>query len=184
LRIYGEGSGYGELSYDDYRIVSNKSIYLTNTTNDGISNEVRGLTATNDYWRIAGGATASNAGYVEIATCDDQNEPIYVRQYSGVFSTLKRTATLLDASGNTEFPVQVTAPKFIGTLQGNADSADYATQLSFKNGRIASADLDISTMHSRMLLTLASRSMTTSKPPMGDGYIVTYGWDNAYWGAQ
>lgn len=67
---------------------------------------------------------------------------------------------------------------------GYADSADYATQLSFKNGRIASADLDISTMHSRMLLTLASNSMKTNKPPMGDGYIVTYGWDNAHWGAQ
>jgi len=116
LRIYGEGSGYGELSYSGSMFASNQSIYLTNTTNDGISNEIRGLTATNDYWRIAGGATASNAGYVEIATCDDQNEPIYVRQYSGVFSTLKRTATLLDASGNTEFPVQVTAPKFIGAL--------------------------------------------------------------------
>ena len=58
---------------------SNKSIYLSNTTNSGISNEIRGLTATNDYWRIAGGATASNAGYMEIATGDDQNEPIYAR---------------------------------------------------------------------------------------------------------
>lgn len=71
-----------------------------------------------------------------------------------------------------------------GTWSGNATTATTATQLSFKNGRIASADLDISTMHSKMLLTLASSSMTTSKPPMGDGYIVTYGWDNAYWGAQ
>lgn len=71
-----------------------------------------------------------------------------------------------------------------GTWSGNAATATTATQLSFKNGRIASADLDISTMHSRMLLTLASSSMTTNKPPMGDGYIVTYGWDNAHWGAQ
>lgn len=138
LRIYGEGTGYGELSYNDSMFASNKSIYLTNTTNNGISNEIRGLTATNDYWRIAGGATASNAGYMEIATGDDYNEPIYVRQYSGAFVTVKRTATLLDASGNTEFPVQVTAPKFIGALEGNADTATTATNLSAKPSLAAS----------------------------------------------
>ena len=123
LRLYGSGSGYGELSYNNTMISSNKSIYLSTSTNSGISNEIRGICATNDYWRVAGGATASNSGYMEIATGDDYNEPIYVRQYQGAFTTLKRTATLLDASGNTEFPVQVTAPKFIGALQGTADLA-------------------------------------------------------------
>lgn len=58
------------------------------------------------------------------------------------------------------------------------------SKLSFLNGRIESANLDISTIRSKMVLTLASSSMTTQKPPQGDGYIVTYGWDNAYWGAQ
>lgn len=74
-----------------------------------------------------------------------------------------------------------------GTSAGSTKSWSVPTttnQLSFKNGRITSADLDISTMHSKMLISLASSSMTTNKPPMGDGYIVTYGWDNAYWGAQ
>lgn len=41
---------------------------------------------------------------MEIATGDDSNEPIYVRQYTGVFTTLKRTFTLLDGSGNTTIP--------------------------------------------------------------------------------
>lgn len=123
LRIYGAGSGYGEFTYNDTMFNSNKSLYFSTSTNSGISNEVRGICATNDYWRVAGGATASNSGYMEIATADDYNEPIYVRQYQGAFTTLKRTATLLDASGNTEFPVQVTAPKFIGALQGNANTA-------------------------------------------------------------
>ena len=136
LRIYGEGTGYGELSYNDSMFAFNKSIYLTNTTNSGISNEIRGTTATNDFWRVAGGATASNAGYMEIATGDDYNEPIYVRQYSGAFVTVKRTATLLDASGHTEFPVQVTAPKFIGALDGNADTA---TNISSKLPTLAIA---------------------------------------------
>lgn len=68
--------------------------------------------ADNDYFRIYAGGTASNSGYVEIATADDGNEPIYVRQYTGVFSTLKRTLTLLDGNGNTIFPGSATAIGF------------------------------------------------------------------------
>lgn len=63
-----------------------------------------GKVGNNDYWRVMGGATANNAGYMELATADDGSEPIYVRQYSGNYATLQRTATLLDGSGNTSFP--------------------------------------------------------------------------------
>jgi len=69
---------------------------------------VRGNMGDNDQARILVGATASNAGYLEIATADDGTEPIYVRQYTGVFSSLTRTATLLDGSGNTSFPGSLT----------------------------------------------------------------------------
>ena len=70
----------------------------------------------NDYARIrfSGG---SNAGNLEIATADDANEPIYVRQYKGTFTTAQRTATLLDGSGNTSFPGTLTANN------GNATTA-------------------------------------------------------------
>ena len=71
---------------------------------------------TNDYGRIAAGATASNSGYLEIATADDGNEPIYARQYSGVYSSLQRTATILDGSGNTSFPGKLTVSKAINEL--------------------------------------------------------------------
>ena len=74
--------------------------------------QIRFAAGSNDYARIAAGATATNAGYLEIATADDTNEPIYVRQYSGVFSSLTRTATLLDGSGNTSFPNTVSGNKF------------------------------------------------------------------------
>ena len=67
-------------------------------------NGIRGTIADNDYWRIGGAGTSSNAGYMEIATADDGSEPIHVRQYTGVFSTLKRTLTLLDSDGNTAIP--------------------------------------------------------------------------------
>ena len=70
----------------------------------------------NDYGRIAFGATAENAGWMEIASADDGNEPIYARQYTGVFTTIKRTATLLDASGNTSFPGSVTSVRHISTV--------------------------------------------------------------------
>lgn len=70
----------------------------------------------NDYGRIAFGGTAESAGWMEIASCDDGNEPIYARQYTGVFTTIKRTATLLDASGNTSFPGSVTSVRHISTV--------------------------------------------------------------------
>jgi hypothetical protein len=63
--------------------------------------------ADNDQFRILVGGTATNTGFAEIATADDGTEPIHVRQYTGVFSTLVRTATLLDGSGNTSFPGSV-----------------------------------------------------------------------------
>jgi hypothetical protein len=82
---------------------------LSKTVTGTASAEIlRGNMGDNDQFRILIGATASNAGYVEIATADDGTEPIYVRQYSGVFTTLDRTATLLDASGNTSFPGNMT----------------------------------------------------------------------------
>ena len=40
---------------------------------------IQGQVADNDYWRVMGGATGSNAGFLEIATGDDSNEPIYAR---------------------------------------------------------------------------------------------------------
>lgn len=81
----------------------------SNTT----TRQIRGVVGTNDYWRVAGGATAANGGWMEIATADDGNEPIYARQYTGVYSNPTRTAIILGNNGQTEFPVSVKAPSFI-----------------------------------------------------------------------
>ena len=70
--------------------------------------------ADNDGFRIRIGGSASNAGWVEIATADDGSEPIYVRQYTGDFVTIARSATLLDGNGNTSFPGNVSANSFLG----------------------------------------------------------------------
>lgn len=72
--------------------------------------------ADNDFFRIYVGGTGNNGGYAEIATADDGNEPIYVRQYSGVFSSVVRTLTLLDGNGNTTVPGLLTAAN--GTVSG------------------------------------------------------------------
>ena len=84
-----------------------------------------------DSWRLIGGASAENSGWLELATADDGTEPIYVRQYKydennpgDNFNNPIRTATLLDESGNTSFPGTVTASAF----SGNASSATKATQ--------------------------------------------------------
>lgn len=94
-----------------------------------VSTGVRGVTGTigdNDYWRVVGGATSTNSGYLELATGDEANEPIYVRQYSGKFATVKRTVTLLDGSGNTSFPGQVTATTFNGIATNSAKLGGYS----------------------------------------------------------
>lgn len=75
---------------------------------NNIGTALQGTVGDNDFWRIYANSTSSNAGYLEIATSDDGTEPIYVRQYTGVFSSLTRTATLLDGAGNTSFPGNLT----------------------------------------------------------------------------
>lgn len=88
-----------------------------NTADTGMSLKgIYGRIGDNDGWRIAGGARAINAGYLEIATCDDRNEPIYVRQYGGGggwngYGSLARTFTLLDAVGRSRAPELFEAKK-------------------------------------------------------------------------
>lgn len=114
-------------------LTQNGDIIINQASTTG-TRQVRFQGGDNDYGRVAYGGTASNAGWMEIASCDDGSEPIYARQYTGVFTTVKRTATLLDANGNTVFPGTVTAPTFTGALNGTAEwSKGLATnhQLTF-----------------------------------------------------
>ena len=85
----------------------------------------------NDQARILVGASASNAGYLEIATADDGTEPIYVRQYTGTFSTLTRTATILDASGNTSFPGTVSTGSHGNSANWKQAYDNYITGAAF-----------------------------------------------------
>jgi hypothetical protein len=73
-----------------------------------------------DKFRIIAGSNGNNNGWAEIAIADDGSEPIYVRQYTGVFSSVVRTLTLLDANGYTHFPSYIN----IGGNENNNSSPD------------------------------------------------------------
>lgn len=104
--------------------------------------QIRGVVGTNDYWRVAGGATAANGGWMEIATADDGNEPIYARQYTGAYSNPARTAIILGSNGQTEFPVSVKAPSFI---EGNTTlSGKYLSITTASSTYLSKADANTS----------------------------------------
>ena len=134
------------------------------------------------WMRVTG--TGESDTVFEIATGDDGGgttaETIVVRQYN-TSNAIAHEAKLLDPSGNTSFPGNVTAPKFIGNLQGNAD---YADKVRLYTARQSSANL---TQNGIVGLShfLATSSMTTGKPLVGDGHIIHMSWDNTGgWDAQ
>lgn len=122
--------GTGQTNLDNVTVGTSKKVH-TIVSSGTVGELVKATMGNDDSFRIAVGG-GSNNGYAEIATADDGTEPIYVRQYANGkadnFITPTRTATLLDAGGNTSFPGKVTAPTFVGNLNGNADRATKATQ--------------------------------------------------------
>ena len=60
--------------------------------------------ADSDYARIIPMNSGTDKGSLEIATADNGDEPINVRQYTGQFENVVNTLTLLDGSGNTWIP--------------------------------------------------------------------------------
>lgn len=117
--------GTGQTNLDNVTVGTSKKVH-TIVSSGTVGELVKATMGNDDSFRIAVGG-GSNNGYAEIATADDGTEPIYVRQYADAkidgFVTPTRTATLLDANGNTQFPGSVTAPTFSGSLNGNANTA-------------------------------------------------------------
>ncbi len=116
-----------------------------------------------DQFRIIAGSSGSNNGWAEIATTDDGNEPIYVRQYSGVFSSVVRTLTLLDANGYTHFPSYIN----IGGNENNNSSPDRvwgsnssdSYLRSYRTSALSVANADtVDGVHASGLLTDVSNS--------------------------
>lgn len=130
---------------------------LFSTNGDTGTRQIRLVGGSNDYGRLAVGATANNAGWMEIATADDGTEPIYVRQYTGVYSTVTRTLTLLDANGNTSIPRTVIA---MGNMAMRPTDANRAA-----------------TGSGGLYMFKATASMSSNKPP-ADAHVLGFEWDN------
>lgn len=134
--IYGEKTLYSDLRFAN------------------VSTGTRGIIGTiadNDFWRVVGRANATDAGYLEIATGDGANESIYIRQYSGIFGTLKRTFTVLDKSGCSRAPELFEAKKVHVNSKLNQDAAiadiGYQFQVTGTSNFTDSVDISGVTTH-------------------------------------
>lgn len=146
--------------------ISGSAKKISNNAADGSTIDlVTGTMASNDGFRIRVGGSNNN-GYVEIATKDDGSEPIYMRQYTGDFTTITRTATILDGSGNTSFPGKVTAS---GGFIGNATSATNstnATRLSSKG------TISASTLPNSLTTGLTTHAAYNGNYPVSYGNVI------------
>lgn len=140
-------------------------------------------TATNDYARVSAGGTASDSGYLELATADGASEPIVVRQYTGAFVTVNREAYLLNASGKTTFPVSVDVP----TVTTNSmEITTTATEYSNGNDRYVLRLLAPNATSGQYIEMLFGKSETTNdcgklgwvSTGSGSGYITLNTWSN------
>lgn len=100
----------GNNSADDVAVnaLLTTDLQFKNTTNT--TRGVRGTVGDNDTWFVGAFAATANNGQLIIATADDKNEPILVRQYQGALFGAGATneLALLDASGNTSIPNTLT----------------------------------------------------------------------------
>lgn len=122
--------------------------------------------------RVSG---AENAGELALETANDGDEAIVARQYTGVYTNAVRTAKILDESGNTSFPGTVVAPKFTGTLNGNASTATkLATPrtLSLSGKAAGSASFDGSA-NATINVTSVNADTATKATQDGAGNVIT-----------
>lgn len=130
LSSFDNDSGYDTVSSVNSKLASCLPLAGGTLTGDLIFSDsknalkgIYGSTGNNDAWRLIGGSTETDTGWLELASSNGGKEPIYVRQYAsnayGLFGNRVRSATLLDRYGNTSFPGTVTASAF----SGNASSA-------------------------------------------------------------
>jgi hypothetical protein len=126
LTIPNAGNGKAGLITDAAQTIYGEKTLTSNLRFANVTTGTRGIVGTiadNDYWRVVGRADKTNEGYLEIATGDDANEPIYMRQYSGVFGTVKRTFTVLDGSGRSRAPELFEAKKIHVNSKLNQNNA-------------------------------------------------------------
>ena len=111
-------SGFGNVStFPNVKGVTG-DIWFMNTVRNNALHGIGGYMSSNDAWRVVSGGDPNinpkgasdgfDCGYLEIATADNAQEPIIVRQYTAnqtnMFNNPVRTLYLLDSDGNTRLP--------------------------------------------------------------------------------
>lgn len=109
-----------------------------------VSKQITGTMANNDNWWIGVGGNKNDDGFVEFATNDNGNEPIYVRQYNSS-NTLINSLTLLDASGNTIIPKNLTVNGDGGNVVKITGDQDINGQKRFSNLVLKNGGITIGT---------------------------------------
>lgn len=148
---------------------------VVTTAADGASaNIAEAKMASNDLARIRVSGT-TNAGELALETADAGSEPIVARQYTGIYTTPVRTAKILDESGNTSFPGTVVAPKFTGTLNGNAATASkLATPRTFSlTGKAAGSTTFDGSANATINVTSVNADTATKATQDGAGNVIT-----------
>lgn len=169
LTIPNAGSGKAGLITDAAQTIYGEKTLTSNLRFANVTTGTRGIIgsiADNDCWRVVGRADATNQGYLEIATGDDTNEPIYMRQYSGVFRTITRTFTVLDGSGRSRAPELFEAKKIHVNSKLNQNNAiadiDYQFQVTGTSNFTDNVDISGVTTHHNSIQMDANYSF--SKP--------------------
>lgn len=149
LTIPNAGDGKAGLITNAAQGIYGKKTLYSDLHFANVSTGTRGIIGTiadNDFWRVVGRASATDSGYLEIATGDGATEPIYVRQYTGIFGTLKRTFTVLDESGRSRAPELFEAKKIHvnSKLDQNAAIADIGYQFQVTGTSNFTDSVDIS----------------------------------------
>lgn len=112
---------------------------------------IRGIVGGSDGFRLAGGATASDAGFAELATAGDGNEPIFARQYDDDFQNVQNEITLMDANGKTELNDLDVSGDVSVAGNVNANGIDLPHEYS-ENEKIVAYWIDGSPVYERVIV--------------------------------
>lgn len=169
LTIPNAGSGKAGLITDAAQTIYGEKTLTSNLCFANVTTGTRGIVgiiADNDCWRVVGRADKTDKGYLEIATGDSSNEPIYMRQYSGTFGTVTRTFTILDGSGRSRAPELFEAKKIHVNSKLNQNNAiadiDYQFQVTGTSNFTDNVDISGVTTHHNSIQMDANYSF--SKP--------------------
>ena len=144
---------------------------------------------------VSGTSNSGNVAFGSTVTIPKLTYDAYGHITKAETTTFKLPAAPTTITGNAGTATKFNSNRTIsltgdatGSASGDGSSGwSISTQVKTLrySGRLASADIQINdTQQSKLTYCLASSSMTTNKPPAGDGYILTFGWDNSGWGTQ